>query len=138
MGGLSGMNLRSVQTGKMALLSRGAAAVGERGGVGSVHWYCARPGGAAHAARARAGGEFCKVQNRSVAMLPWRQWPLSGGRLHFQVSMRVSGVGQAAQRAPRVRARADGEFCILQKRKVAMLPWKQKWPLQRLRIGFPS
>ena len=48
--------------------------------------------------------------------------------------MRLSDVGQAAQRT--LRARSGGEVCIAQTRKVAMQPWKLKWPRSVGRVDF--
>ena len=71
-------------------------------------------------------------------MVPWGlKWTLSGGRLDFQVDVRVSDAGQAAQRTPSVqRARACAELCISQNRQVAMLPWKRKRALSGGRLDL--
>ena len=71
-------------------------------------------------------------------MVPWElKWTLSGGRLDFQVDVRVSDAGQAAQRTPSVqRARACAELCISQNRQVAMLPWKRKRALSGGRLDL--
>ena len=58
--------------------------------------------------------------------------------MDIQVDKRYSDFGPAAQRTLRlrVRARAGGEFCILQNREVAVLPWNQSGPLAVIdRVG---
>ena len=115
--------------------------------LAAPHWvskftctcFRCRPGGAAYAARARVGGEFCIAQTRTVAMMPWNlKWPLSGGRLDLQVSMRLSDVGQAAQRALHARARSRVGSLVLRRLgvspiwsgnssgPVAVADWKSK------------
>ena len=85
-------------------------------------------------ARARAGGEFCTLQNRKVAMLPCKlKWPLNGGRVGFQVN---SDFQMSARRHSLRRARGDGLLRIVQNIIVAMLPWKFKWPLRGIRLDF--
>ena len=63
-------------------------------------------------------------------------WPLSGGRLHFHMNMRLCQKFARRRSVRRACARAGGELCIAQNRKVAMLPWRPKWPLSDGGLGF--
>ena len=65
-------------------------------------------------------------------MVPWElKWTLSGGRLDFQVDVRVSDAGQAAQRTPSVqRARARVRSCVFRRiDKSPCCPGNESGPL---------
>ena len=79
---------------------------------------CQMPAGRRSVRRERARGRgVLYLQNRKVAVLPWElKWPLSGGRMAFQVNMRFRMLASGAAHAARTRARVGScALCRLEK-----------------------
>ena len=87
-------------------------------------------------AHARARADFCIVQTRTVAMMPWKlKWPISGGRLGLQGNMRFVRM-PAKRRGARCACARGWESRIVQNRKIAMQPWKLQRPVGGDRLNF--